>query len=422
MATKLWAMEENDLATADELEVSPEEGEAAATQAEMETEIDDVQESADQIDSGVEAAGELEQVEELVSDAAEQGEGLTPVAAEAIRLTVSAIARKVGANPKSVYRLYASENFRTASARKGNSVHALEGVQEFLKDLWKKIKAALTKLWAKVKAMWDKHISTTGRMVKALESMKSKVRSSSGKINGKPYLDKLPSSLASLYKGTGDLSIQEVQSYVITETTVTERYKAAETLIGELDKIIASADKDVIKSAQALNNALDSFKFNAIQQAVIGGEILTIKLDDDAEEGLATILIEREAVDNVDEERGMAVADKSSLVALIDFTVKSVKAIHKFKTDSDKLDQKQNEALNKVEKLIDAGLSKANENKAKAEFNFNSDGAPVVRKLMRIIYKSATSKAKTDAVMIREALRAAKATLTYTAVCLKQYK
>ena len=422
MATKLWAMEENDLATADELQTSPEEGEAAAVQAEMETEIDDVQEGADQIDAGVEAAGELEQVEELVSDTVEQGEGLDPVAAEAIRLAVSVIASKVGVNPKSVYSLYASENFQSASARKGNSFHALEGVQEFLKDLWKKIKAALTKLWEKTKAMWAKHISATGRMVKALESMKAKVKSSSGKVNGKPYLDKLPSSLASLYKGTGDLTIQEVQSYVISETSVTDRYKASERLVGELDTVIASADKDVMKASNALKAALSSFKFNQITQAVVGGEILTIKLDDDAEEGLATILVEREAIDNADEERGMAVADKSSLVALIDSTVKSIKAIHKFKTDSDKLDQKQNEALNKVEKLISSGLSNTQEKKAKAAYNLSDDGAPVVRKLMRIIYKSASSKAKVDAVMVREALRAAKGTITYAAVCLKQYK
>ena len=214
MATKLWAMEENDLATADELEVGVEEGEAADVQNETSEGTADVAGDADNVEAGVDASAELEQVEELVAEAAEQGEGLDPVAAEAIRLAVSVIARKVGANPKSVYSLYASENFQSVSSRKGNSVHALEGVQEFLKDLWKKIKAALTKMWTKVKTFWAKHISNVGRVKKALDSMKAKVKASSGKIDGKAYLDKAPSSLISAFPGKGDLTFKIVETYL----------------------------------------------------------------------------------------------------------------------------------------------------------------------------------------------------------------
>ena len=59
----------------------------------------------------------MEEVEGLVEDAVENGEGLDPVAAEAVRISVEAICARIGANPKAVYPLYATENFASASSR-----------------------------------------------------------------------------------------------------------------------------------------------------------------------------------------------------------------------------------------------------------------------------------------------------------------
>ena len=182
MRKSLFALE-NDAEIGDaEMSVSPEEGQASDAANEASDDMNDIAETAEAVDTGADAGEQLGQVEELVEDAVENGEGLSPVAAEAVRISVEAICARIGANPGSVYSLYATENFQSASSRKANSRIALEGVGEFLKNLYEKIKAALTNMWTKITDFWDKHISTLGRVKKALESMKTKVASSSGKF------------------------------------------------------------------------------------------------------------------------------------------------------------------------------------------------------------------------------------------------
>ena len=134
--SKLFALEDiNTDSAVGELEVTPQEGEVADVQAEVEPEVAEIGEQTEAIDEGMSATDQLEQVEQVVEQAAE-GEGLSEVSAEAIRIAVEAICVRVGANPKTLYNMYATENFQSASSRKANSKIALEGVSEFLKDMW----------------------------------------------------------------------------------------------------------------------------------------------------------------------------------------------------------------------------------------------------------------------------------------------
>ena len=114
---KLFALEEAELeGTEVELEAAPEVGEVADVQVEVEADASEMTEVAAGVEEGMGAADQMEQVEEVVEQAAE-GEGLDPVAAEAIKIAVEAICARIGANPKAVYSLYATENFQSASSR-----------------------------------------------------------------------------------------------------------------------------------------------------------------------------------------------------------------------------------------------------------------------------------------------------------------
>ena len=407
MATKLWAMEENDLATADELEVGVEEGEAAAVQNETSEGTADVAGDADNVEAGVDASAELEQVEELVAEAAEQGEGLDPVAAEAIRLAVSVIARKVGANPKSVYSLYASENFQSASSRKGNTVHALEGVQEFLKDLWKKIKAALTNMWAKVKAFWSKHISNVGRMKKALKSMKANVRSSSGKIDGKPYLDKAPGGLISAFPGKGDLTIRDVQGYL---AGIQSLVKYPGLVSVAMTSNIPGTTSDFQKWVVVVNKIVTDLKANNGQGTrVIGGDTIEVTGDVDQDDGQVTLEFEREPIEDKDDERGMAIADKSSLIDIVQKAQDSLKVTLDIQKKSDKTAEATVKFLNGIE----TSLAKA---------TVAPDVQKQIRNFMRVGYKLSAFDAKIASVAATENVKACKAVLSYVSTCLKEYK
>ena len=396
---KLFAIEEENLGTGVDLEVSPEEGEVADVVVDTDAGAGDVGETVEAVDGGLEASAELEQVEAVVEKAVEEGEGLDPVAAEAIRIAVSAIASKVGANPKALYSLYASENFQAASSRRGNSTHALEGVQEFLKDLWKKIKAALNNLWTKSKAFWAKHISNVGRVKKALDSMKAKVKASSGKIDGKPYLDKAPSGLVSAVPGKGDLNAKAVEAYLSGIDGLVER-------AGVVADVMAGGGA---KDLAAWKSKIDSAVGSSESYMVVGGDTLTIKYDADVTEGSVTLELEREPVSDKDEERGMVVADKGTLVSLLDKALASIKVTVDMQKKADKSAQAATTFMNDIEREIAAS-------------NEKGDAAKATRTKMRLGYKLSAFDAKIASIAASENVKACKGVLAFAAASLKQYK
>ena len=245
---KLFALEEAELeGGAVELEAAPEVGEVADAQVDVEADAGEITEVEAGVEEGMGAADQLEQVEEVVEQAAE-GEGLDPVAAEAIKIAVEAICARIGANPKSVYSLYATENFKSASSRKANTKYALEGLGEFLKNLWEKIKSALSSLWEKVKAFWNKHVSSLGRTLKALESMKEKVSQVKGTGTYEPV--EVPGSLRSIFPVKGaNLGVDEIGAFVKTVENAEKAISSFRLLedtakagsLAEVSKIASSA-------------------------------------------------------------------------------------------------------------------------------------------------------------------------------------
>lgn len=406
MAKNLWALEEENLGVdGGELETSPEEGEVADVQVETEGDVGEIGEVGEAVDSGLEATSELEEVQEVVEQAAETGEGLDPVAAEAIRIAVKAIASKVGANPKSVYSLYSMENFQSASSRKANTQYALEGVGEFLKDLWKKIKAALDKMWTKVKAFWAKHISNVGRIKKALESMKAKVRSTSGKMTGKAYLEKAPSGLISAFPGKGDLTYKSVQSYLDSVGNLS-KYPGV-VAVGMSDKVPGASDAE--RWINTIDMALQNMAKKDESLVLVGGDILNLDVDVDRAEGQVTIEFDRQPIEEKDEERGMPIADKATLTTLLENALKQIKGTIEIQKKADKTAEATTKFLNAIEKQI-------------ADADLSPEDQKAVRNAMRIGYKLSSFDAKISSLAASENVKVCKAVISYAATCLKQYK
>jgi hypothetical protein len=180
--------------------------------AEAETEHPDEEITA--VDNAIEAGDDLEHVEEFVEKQEEQG-GMDEDTAEAVKIAVEAIARRVGYNPKNIYQLYATESFASSSSRRVNTQLAMEGIKDFLKNLWAKIKAFVMKIWGKLKEFWDKHFSTVGRLVKKLEALSERIADSSGTRKDTGGKDiKAPTDIARAFRTTSTLSTGDVKEYV----------------------------------------------------------------------------------------------------------------------------------------------------------------------------------------------------------------
>lgn len=406
---KLFALEDADLegGAEVELEAAPEVGEVADVQVEVEADAGEMIEVAAGVDEGIGAADQLEQVEEVVEQAAE-GEGLDPVAAEAIKIAVEAICARIGANPKSVYSLYATENFQSASSRKANTKYALEGLGEFLKNLWEKIKAAIQSLWAKVKAFWDKHISSLGRSLKALESMKTKVSALKGSQTHE--IVEVPGSLSSIFPTKATLGVEEITDYMKTLGAAYEEldgFKMMENFSG------ASKLQGVVL---ALANAKAGFDvvFGSETKPMPGGGYFKweFKLEEDSDEGVKTGTL------TVDEDHGtfndgnkkaqMDIASKEQLKALITGTTTVVKALMKYR---DKIEQR-NKAVTNNFKAID------NELKGMGEREDRADAKYALRAYSLVMTKVPAIEAK----LLGLHMTFVKGVLGYTATCMKHYK
>ena len=402
---KLFALENAEVETGElEMETPVEVGEVANVETEMVPEIAEAGEIESGVEEGMGAADQLEQVEEVVAQAAE-GEGLEPVAAEAIKIAVEAICARIGANPKAVYSLYAAENFQSASSRKANTKYALEGVGEFLKDLWKKIKAALTNLWAKVKAFWAKHVSSLGQVKKALESMKQKVGSSSGKLEGKAYVEEAPGSLGDAFGHAGEISTKSIESVIAQHANLTESADAFVKKVEALNAI--AADKAATPSALENVAKLQSTSSGPL----VGGVTFKVEVESDAEAGSVQVNFSEEA-DNGSEKVGVQLAAKDAVKSMLDKTLAIVNDNMKAREKLAKCEESFNKAAIAVEKVINEG-SKDKE---------SAEAAKETRKSMKIIY---AMNAKAPVIFNKGLgfnIKLAKAVLGYSSLCLKNYK
>lgn len=404
---KLFALEDAELEGGEvELEAAPEVGEVADVQVDVEADAGEITEVEAGVEEGMGAADQLEQVEEVVEQAAE-GEGLDPVAAEAIKIAVEAICARIGANPKAVYSLYATENFKSASSRKANTKYALEGLGEFLKNLWEKIKAALTSLWEKVKAFWNKHVSSLGRSLKALESMKEKVSQLKGSGSYDPI--EVPASLRSIFPSKGaTLGVSEIQNF---------------------GKTVRAAEKQM-STFRLLENAAKITKLSDIGQVLAGGDVVvefgsesaplpggayfkwTYKLEKETDDGIQTIKLD------VEEDHGkysdgrkdtqMDIANKDALKSLIADTITDVKALIKYRDKVEQRTKSVTNAFKAIDKEIQAISDKAQSAQAKTE----------VRSFNLIMSKGPIMETK----LLSAQLVGVKGVLAYASVCAKHFK
>jgi hypothetical protein len=408
---KLFAMENDDATDMNvaEMDSSAESGEASDVMNEMAEDTGETDEIGENIDTGVDAGESLGDVEELLEGAVESGEGLSPVAAEAVRIAIESICARLDADPKRVYSLYATENFQSGSSRLANTKLALEGVSEFLKDLYKKIKAALIKLWKKVTDFWDKHLSSLGRVKKAIESMKKQVKSSGNKMKTNSQLETMPSSLASAFSANAQLTVASV----ITVIDIHEGFNTVGTTFLAGQKAPATVtSQSVIDAALSVSATVSEKKpLDVKAEGLVGGGKIDTFADItvDGEAMTVEFLIERENANaETDTSKGMIVPPKDKLTGvldkvgkLIDGSIKLRKGYASAQTESSKLLDKFNTAM---QTEADAAVQKN------------------VSKALNALYKVSTFNTKVGALVATENIRCAKAVLTYVSVCLKQYK
>ena len=408
MAKKLFAMEELD-ESADqvELESSPEEGEVAVVDSEVVEDVIDLDEDVEGIEAGTEAADKMEEVQELVEDAAE-GEGLDEVAAEAIRIAIESICSNIGANPKSIYSLYASENFKSASSRKANTSYAAEGVKEFLVDMWKRIKAALLKLWKKAEVFMEKHLTSLGRVKQALEGAKKKLSTSKGTLKDKAFVENA-GGLAAAFPGS-EVSSASIKKFISVHDGLAKKVESIFDIMGKFDAVVKSAGS---KTAEEVKKAVEGMANKAVELGtestpLVGGVYVAYKFEV-SEEGVASLERDREVVEKSESKAGAALEEKAAVLGLINDVLPIIDSAIAAKKEQKKASDAFNAQMVEFDKQINA-------------VGDDAEKAKALRMVSKSIYKMNSKKAVILAEVVGLNVKLAKAVLGYAGLCMKNYK
>lgn len=397
--SKLFSMESDEVVVDAVEAVEPEVTQVAEAATEVTEGAAEIEAVAANVEAGAEATEDLGEVQEVLESAVEEG-GMSPVAAEAVRIAVGAICSRIGADVKSVYPMYAAENFSASSSRQANTKLALEGVSDFAKDVYKRVKAALESMWKKIKAFWDKHISTLGRVKKAVESMKKKVKAAK-ELKGAPFIESAPGSLVSAFQPKGELNAAMVKAVLANHTTFSGKCTAYLTAAAAEGASASDLATKVAKDAKAIEGA-----------DLVGGVKIEVKITED--DGKLSFEIDRENGDSDVENKGMLAASKEDMGNILDEVAKLIDGSIAARKGYDKAQTAKSKALETLYKTAEA----ASGSTVKAD----ADAGKANVDSMRLVYKAGAFDGRVANLVAAENIRAAKAAMGFVSASLARYK
>jgi hypothetical protein len=426
---KLFSFEEQDLAQAGTdaaLDSSPEEGAVAETAQSMMEDHAEIQDIADGVQEGTDAASQLEQVQAAVQESQEAG-GLDQVAAEGYRLAVEAIASRVGYPSKSVYALYSTENFRSSSSRAANTRIALEGIGEFLANLWERIKAAVNAVIEKVKAFYKKHISGLGRVTKALESVKKKISETKGSFSKVQV--KVPASFLKAFPTNGTFTVSTIEAYIDRQSADT--VAISKNKLSKVTDAVNLIDENFTFDGTHVPPEHYKEIFDALAEAVttsstnekpyVGGKWVKVVSEARGSEHVLEVTTETTDI-SADSDSELHVATKSELTTLVSKTTKLItetkaieKAIDTFSKNFQTASKKISAQLLNAEKALD-------DLKDEAARTAKKEGLKEEGNLLKEIGKVSTISTTLSTALTSYNVKAAFAVVSFVKFNLAQYK
>ena len=167
----VFAMEDDQLVS----DGAPEDtGEIQAGAAEVVQQAGEVEELQAAIEDAEEGAETLGQIEGVLEESAESGEGVDETAAEIAEVAVESIRARLGIHGGNTFP--AMESFGSSNSRLSATKIALEGVKETIIRIWEAIKQAVIRLWEKVKSFVIGLFKNNTQMSKHLEKLMERTK------------------------------------------------------------------------------------------------------------------------------------------------------------------------------------------------------------------------------------------------------
>lgn len=162
--------------------MTDEEMEAAAEDQSIHTEVAtdvempaaEIAEGAAEIETAVDDANSLSDTAEMLEEAADEGQGVDPVAAELVNEKIQAAAEKY--QLAASHRTFSRESFNTRNGRVEVTRYLATEAEEKSKSIWERIKEWFKAAWAFVKKYWNAWMTKAGRLRSKAHALNEKLK------------------------------------------------------------------------------------------------------------------------------------------------------------------------------------------------------------------------------------------------------
>jgi hypothetical protein len=385
------------MTAAEELEVDDKEAMGDAEAIEV---PGDVRDSEDEVESSEEVLDEagadvdtLEDIKDVLEDAADKGEGIDETAAKIVEITTEAIYARLGFRETKV--MGSLESFQNVRSRVTATRMAAETIGDRVSAVWEAIKKFFKDLREKIKELWAKYVTAVGRLKRSAEAMRRKVSQTNGTKKEETFTDK--SMASKVLNKAGKVNLETTLRNTIKELEGMATIK--DQLIESVEKVNGSIDFKELVSLNAYVVKMGSGKDISEDQAMVGNKGIKFYVDDSGDK--TTLDVFEAVFDNdQDGDTDIEVLDKGKLEGICSDVTKVCNAIAASHDRKEKGDKKVEKALDKLAK------DKKDKDSARE--------ARIVRELLR-------ANSKLSYLPEKIAISGCHTALAYVNKCLRQY-
>lgn len=406
-------------------------GEMESNINELQDENDSITEIGDNIDSALEDTSELEDIEDVMEDSVENGDGLSEDAAKIAEVAIESICDRLGVPVRSSI-MPAMESFGSTNSRLAATRIALEGIGEHLVNAWKAIKRAYNAMIDRIKAFLKRVFDQNIRMQRATKAVESKVDSLGSK---KPRESAFESATIFKAFAVGN-RVDSGTVETILNNHMTATHKSMEVIddmtdvVNVLNEIISDTKKEGTNKQELEKKITDALKnitlpdreegeYTTSTPQLVGGKRIllqtVVRSDNDIKSYVKVY------------EKGLYDATNPTNVSVPVLKPKEISnilsLINKLAVLNDTIKTKSN-GLNKIEKTVNAVIDKAIKTVDKLEgesgdMTDRKETLSVARKALAEI-GNGTGKIASNIPAIN--LAACKAGLSYVEACIRMYR
>jgi hypothetical protein len=426
----VFAMEEAEVGGEENM-VPEVTAEVEAGVAEVESDAGDISEMNDVADDAMADTETLGNIQEVMSDSVESGEGLSEDAAKIAEVAVEAICARLGMKRRV---MPAMESFGSKHSRLAATKIAMEGIGDAIKTAWEAVKKFFKMIFSKISDFFMKFFDNTDRIRKYAESLRKTLGEKSGATAKETSVD-VGSGVANTFNTDGTFDVQSVNKIFAAHNSYTaatvKSFDILKSVIATIEnfvkdsKLLAAGDlaQVVAKIADFVHNVdggaigVASSKVGDNEVTKLGPFINGIKVVMTFNNTTGSLSVSQEEPEKKAEKKTIDTLGLDLCAALITDVVKLMDTTDEFKKLVPKIKALNNDFM----KFADSGMKMAEsiasigeEGKAKANSTLNS-----LRATMQSI-ASASNRIVTLNPAIN--VRLGKHSLKIVDACLRVYK